>query len=132
MCTNQPEVQRGAMSETQLQAVHAALVGMLKEQRAVIDRIFTCTRVLKCPRRKPSAGMLHEALVYYGANASTPFIGDQADDLKAAFHAGCRRILVRSGLGAEALAEGIPDWVRPYAVFDDLAAAARSVLQASA
>ena len=64
----------------------------------------------KTPRMKPAAGMLREALVGYGANpADTPFVGDQLDDLKAAFHAGCRRVLVRTGLGRKALEGGLPD-----------------------
>jgi len=48
--------------------------------------------------------MLREALAIYGAKAAeTPFVDDQADDLKGAFHAGCPRILVRTGLGRRAL-----------------------------
>ena len=53
--------------------------------------------------------MLREALAHYGvAPADTPFVGDQADDLKAAFHAGCKRVLVRTGLGCKTLAKGLP------------------------
>jgi len=74
--------------------------------------------------------MLKEALSHYGAQASdTPFIGDQADDLKAAFHAGCRRILVRTGLGTKALAVGISDYLKPFGVADNLLAAALGILQ---
>jgi D-glycero-D-manno-heptose 1,7-bisphosphate phosphatase len=73
---------------------------------------------------KPAAGMLREALARFGARAAdTPFVGDQVEDLKAAFHAGCRRVLVRTGLGRKALEDGLPDYVRPVAVYDDLAAA---------
>jgi D-glycero-D-manno-heptose 1,7-bisphosphate phosphatase len=50
-------------------------------------------------------------------------VGDQADDLKAAFQAGCQRVLVRIGLGRKALAQGLPVYVEPVAVFDDLAGA---------
>jgi len=74
--------------------------------------------------------MLTEALSHYGAQArETPFIGDQADDLKAAFHAGCRRILVRTGLGAKAIAVGLPDYLRPFAIADDLRSAACDVVR---
>jgi len=34
---------------------------------------------------------------------------NQADDLKAAFHAGCRRILVRTGLGLKRLTRASPN-----------------------
>ena len=59
-----------------------------------------CICERKTPRMKPAAGMLREALARFGARAAdTPFVGDQVEDLKAAFHAGCRRVLVRTGLG---------------------------------
>jgi D-glycero-D-manno-heptose 1,7-bisphosphate phosphatase len=124
ICTNQPEVARGAMSSDQLQEVHQALQAMLREKDGLVDRIFCCTSIRKCPRRKPAAGMLDEALHYYGVAASdTPFVGDQVDDLKAAFHAGCRRVLVRTGLGNRTWQRGLPAYLRPVAVHDDLAAA---------
>ena len=92
ICTNQPEVERGAMTRDELDSVHEALEAMLGEQGAKVDRIFACTSIHKCPRRKPAAGMLREALAAFDAQPTeTPFIGDQSDDLQAAFHAGCRR-----------------------------------------
>lgn len=124
ICTNQPEVARGAMTHDQLDAVHEALTKMLAAQGARIDSILCCTCERKTPRMKPAAGMLLEALERFGARpADTPFVGDQVEDLKAAFHAGCRRVLVRTGLGRKALEEGVPDYVQPVAVYDDLAAA---------
>jgi D-glycero-D-manno-heptose 1,7-bisphosphate phosphatase len=73
---------------------------------------------------KPAAGMLREALASYGVRAAdTPFVGDQLADLKAAFHAGCPRVLVRTGLGRTALERGLPQYLEPVAVHDDLAAA---------
>lgn len=129
ICTNQPEVARGAMTTAELQIVHAALLARLKEDGAVVDRVFCCTSAAKCPRRKPAGGMLREALAHYGAPAHrTPFVGDQLDDLRAAFHAGCRRVLVKTGLGTKALAAGIPDYLSSVAVYDDLAAAALDLL----
>jgi D-glycero-D-manno-heptose 1,7-bisphosphate phosphatase len=130
VCTNQPEVARGVMSDAQLQTVHTTLLAMLKDRGAVIDRVFSCTSFLKCPRRKPSAGMLRDAFAHYGANPEKViFVGDQADDLKAAFHARCRRALVRTGLGAKTLAAGVPDYLRPFSVHDDLLAAALAIVQ---
>jgi D-glycero-D-manno-heptose 1,7-bisphosphate phosphatase len=133
ICTNQPEVARGAMTQEELAVVHKALQAMLASEGARIDAILCCTRTVKCPRRKPSAGMLREAVRQYGTLAvETPFIGDQADDLKAAFHAGCRRVLVRTGLGRKTLEEGIPSYVAPVAVYDDLGAAVDAELASSA
>lgn len=130
ICTNQPEVGRGAMTLAQLQVVHTALEKRLQEEGGKVDRIFSCTSVHKCPRRKPSGRMLKEAVAHYEARAAdTPFVGDQVDDLKAAFHAGCRRILVRTGLGTKALAAGVPDYLEPYGIADDLLVAALGIIQ---
>lgn len=43
ICTNQPEVARGAMTRQQLEKVHTALTALLKDRGALIDRIFGCT-----------------------------------------------------------------------------------------
>jgi D-glycero-D-manno-heptose 1,7-bisphosphate phosphatase len=129
ICTNQPEVARGVMSRQQLDALHQALERMLAAQGARVDMILCCGYDHKCPGRKPSGGMLREALAHYRATPSeTPFVGDQADDLKAAFHAGCKRVLVRTGLGRKTLEDGLPQYVSPVAVHDDLAAAVEARL----
>ncbi len=124
ICTNQPEVARGVMSHDALNVVHEALTRMLAAKGARIGRILCCTCERKTPRMKPAAGMLREALADYRArSADTPFVGDQLADLQAAFHAGCRRVLVRTGLGQKALESGLPQYIEPVAVYDDLAAA---------
>jgi D-glycero-D-manno-heptose 1,7-bisphosphate phosphatase len=123
ICTNQPEVARGILSQEQLNAIHEALQHMLAVRNARVDLILCCGYDHKCPRRKPSAGMLREALARYRAMpGETPFVGDQGDDLKAAFHAGCKRVLVRTGLGRKTLEQELPQYLAPVAVHDDLAA----------
>jgi D-glycero-D-manno-heptose 1,7-bisphosphate phosphatase len=83
ICTNQPEVARGVMTRAELEAVHRGLADMLLAEGATVDRVLCCTAGAKCPRLKPAAGMLAEALARYGAAAAeTPFVGDQADDLR--------------------------------------------------
>jgi D-glycero-D-manno-heptose 1,7-bisphosphate phosphatase len=133
ICTNQPEVARGAMSRAELDAVHQALRDMLAREGAVVDAVYCCTSTARSPWRKPSPGMLKAALQRYRARAQdTPFVGDQVDDLKAAFHAGCPRFLVRTGLGSKVLEQGIPDYVRPVTVADDLWEAAEKILERGA
>lgn len=125
ICTNQPEVGRGVVTRSQVDRIHEALKAMLAAEGATVDLILCCGSVRKCPWRKPSGGMLAAAAERYGARAAeTPYVGDQADDLKAAFHAGCKRVLVRTGLGRKTLEHGLPTYVSPVAVHDDLAAVA--------
>jgi D-glycero-D-manno-heptose 1,7-bisphosphate phosphatase len=122
ICTNQPEVARGVLSPEQLNVIHEALRQMLAARGATVEFTLCCGYDHKSPRRKPGGGMLREALARYGAvPTETPFVGDQVDDLKAAFHAGCRRVLVRTGLGRKTLEQGLPQYLSPVEVHADLA-----------
>jgi len=133
ICTNQPEVGRGVMRHDDLERVHDALRALLAAEGAVIDAVFCCTTLYKSPRRKPFGGMLTEALARFGGDpAATAFAGDQADDLKAAFHAGCRPFLVKTGLGGKTLAAGLPAYVGPVTVCDDLPAVVDALLREGA
>jgi D-glycero-D-manno-heptose 1,7-bisphosphate phosphatase len=118
ICTNQPEVARGILSQEQLNAIHEALEHMLAARDARVDLILCCGYDHKCPRRKPSAGMLREAHARYRAiPGETPFVGDQADDLKDASECWSAR-----AWGPKTLAQGLPQYLAPVAVHDDLAA----------
>ena len=129
ICTNQPEVARRVLTRAELDAVHQALTAMLAAEGAIVDLVLCCTTEAKCPWRKPAGGMLAEALAQLGAVAAeTPFVGDQIDDLRAAFHAGCKRVLVKTGLGRKTLADGLPPYLSPVSVQDDLAAAVDAAL----
>src|SRR6478752_212145 len=123
VCTNQPEVARGIINRRQLDAIHETMRRQLGRMGARIDLILCCTDDCRSQARKPGPGMLIDAMRRFGAKpADTPFVGDQLDDLEAAAHARCRRVLVRSGNGARTEREGIPNTVRPMGVHDDLAA----------
>jgi D-glycero-D-manno-heptose 1,7-bisphosphate phosphatase len=130
VCTNQPEIGRGVVSAAAIERVHRALSDMVSARGGHIDLIQCCGAIVKSPRRKPAAGMLREAIQAFEAEpASTWFVGDQKDDLQAAFHAGCRGVLVKTGMGAKTLAQGLPSYLLPVTVFDDLAAVATAILK---
>jgi len=130
ICTNQPEIGRGVVSAADIEHVHNGLKDMVAARGGRIDLIRCCGAVAKSPRQKPAGGMLREALRAFGAApASTWFVGDQKDDLQAAFHAGCRGALVKTGLGLKTLAQELPWYILPVTVFDDLASVAAAVLQ---
>jgi D-glycero-D-manno-heptose 1,7-bisphosphate phosphatase len=121
VCTNQPEVEEGVITERQLAEVHKAMRRQLADRGARLDLIFCCTRDHKSPSRKPGPVMLIDALRKFGARpAATPFVGDQVTDLVAAARARCPRVLVKTGLGKETLTDGLPNTVQPVEICEDL------------
>lgn len=130
ICTNQAEIGRGVLTPDQVRHVHDALVAMLHARGAAVERVFCCGTLAKSPFKKPAGGMLRDAMRTFGATApETFFVGDQKADLQAAFHARCRGILVRTGMGAKTLAAGLPAYLAPVEAADDLAAAVDLVLK---
>ena len=132
ICTNQPEVARGVLSQEQLDVFTRPSGRCCEPQReGRYDPLLRLRSQMPAPqalRRHVAGGAGH----YRVAAADTPFVGDQADDLKAAFHAGCKRVLVRTGLGSKTLAEGLPQYLSPVAVHDDLAAVVSAQLASKA
>jgi D-glycero-D-manno-heptose 1,7-bisphosphate phosphatase len=131
VCTNQGVVGRGYIGADMLGRINEHLARQLAAEGGRWDAMFICSDHPDRPtrRRKPGPGMLEEALQMFQADpAATPMIGDNLRDLEAAAALGCPRHLVRTGHGAKAQAEGIPDRVLPVRVHDDLAAAVTALL----
>ena len=55
ICTNQPEVARGVLSQADLDTVHRALERMLESHGARVGLILCCGYDRKCPRRAVGA-----------------------------------------------------------------------------
>lgn len=130
--TNQAVVGRDELSLAGLHAIHAQMQKNLAEKDAHIDHIFFCTDTTIEPhyRRKPAPGMLLEALKYFDARPAYSYlIGDALRDLEAAYHAGCQRILVRTGKGAKTEKEGLPNFLKPVSIYDDLITAVEALLE---
>jgi len=135
VCSNQSVVGRGVIDEAMLERIHEKLAAELARAGARLDAIFHCSDTPQNagPRRKPAPGMLFEAMRRFRIAAEdTVMIGDALSDLEAASAAGCRRILLRTGKGAMAQAEGLPRHVLPVAVCEDLAAAVDNLLETAA
>jgi D-glycero-D-manno-heptose 1,7-bisphosphate phosphatase len=129
--TNQSGVGQGLLSLDMLERIHEQLRQSLAAQGAHVDLILTCTEPpwSDHERRKPRPGMLLEAMRHFRVPAEdTVMIGDQLTDLQAAFAAGVRRVLVRTGKGAELQAKGLPDDILPVAVYDNLHSATDALL----
>lgn len=105
--TNQTCVGKGLVTELELDGIHRRMRDLLREEGgedASIDSIHVATTVstIPCDRRKPSPGMVLEAMAAHGfAPDDTCFVGDTATDMQAAFRAGAgvTRVLVGTGYG---------------------------------
>ena len=130
VCTNQSAVGRGQLPLATLDAIHARLTQEVAAAGGRIDAIFFAPDTPEAPteRRKPGAGMLREALAMFDADpARTPMVGDHLRDMQAAAAAGCPRILVRTGHGAEMQRAGLPPALG-ITVCDDITAAVAHIL----
>ncbi|MCS6864131.1 MAG: HAD family hydrolase [Gemmataceae bacterium] len=92
--TNQPDVARGTLAQSTVEAIHAQLVTQLP----ILD-IFTCFHDSsdRCRCRKPQPGLLLAAAAQWDVNLSEAFlIGDRWSDIAAAQAAGCRGVLIET------------------------------------
>jgi D-glycero-D-manno-heptose 1,7-bisphosphate phosphatase len=131
ICTNQACVGKGIIDEAMLDRIHDKLFDALARDNAKIDALFFAPDPpwAQTERRKPGAGMLREAMQRFRKSpAETVFIGDSLIDLQAGVTAGVRRILVRSGKGAQTQATGLPQDVLPVTVAEDLPEAVNRLL----
>jgi histidinol-phosphate phosphatase family protein len=111
--TNQPVIARGLCTRDDLQAIHSRLSELLAIEGAHVDAIYYCPHHpethhrdpgsvpelrVACECRKPAPGMLLQASRDLGIDlAASVFIGDRATDVKAAWRAGMRSVLVGGG-----------------------------------
>jgi D-glycero-D-manno-heptose 1,7-bisphosphate phosphatase len=129
--TNQSIIGRGTIDRAMLDRIHEKMTAALSREKAFIDRLYFCPDAPweATDRRKPGPGMLHEALSDFSASASqTPFVGDNITDMQAALKAGCPRILVRTGKGADIQASGKLADVLPVKIHENLSDAVADLL----
>jgi D-glycero-D-manno-heptose 1,7-bisphosphate phosphatase len=95
--SNQAGVGRGAMTEADLERIHARMRRDVEEAGGWIDAIYHCPHDWDdgCACRKPKPGMLFQAQRDWSLDLSrVPFIGDDERDAQAAEAAGCRPLRV--------------------------------------
>jgi len=130
MVTNQTVISRGILSKNELQKKLVLFQNYLKEfdSSAIFDAVYFCPhhpnaslleyKVL-CECRKPKPGMLLQASRELNIDLSQSFmIGDRVSDITAAHLAGCKSILLKSGMhqkksietDLELVEEIIPDY----------------------
>ena len=126
--TNQSGIGRGLYDEAMLAKIHQHMRDRVRAAGGELAGVYYCPHLPEdgCDCRKPRPGMFRALERELGvAVRGAPYIGDRISDVEAAEGVGARPILVRTGTGAatEALLGS-----RAVPVFDDLAAAARSLL----
>ena len=92
--TNQPDITRGAMSETELLKMHE----YLKKEIPVIDAIAVCPHddANQCDCRKPKPGLLLTAAKEFSIDLRQSYIvGDSVRDIGAGKAAGCKTIFLK-------------------------------------
>jgi len=126
--TNQSGVGRGLYDEATLAKIHEHMRERARAAGGEIAGVYYCPHLPDdgCDCRKPKPGLFRALERELRVSViGAPYIGDRLSDIEAALGVGAQPILVRTGTGAatEALLAG-----RDVPVFDDLAAAARSLL----
>jgi len=143
--TNQPAVARGLVTEGEVLALEAEIERFLRDGGGVIDAFYYCPHHpratlpvyrVACECRKPRPGMLLRAARELDLDlAASTMIGDRLSDVAAGQRAGCRTILVETGMHAappiESL-DGPAPLATPDHVVPDLAAAVDIVLDTPA
>ena len=104
MVTNQSVVARGALSEGDLQKIHAEIVGRLAQDGAVLDGIYYCPHHpteglgnyrIDCDCRKPKPGMIRRAAEELDIDPALSYVvGDQLSGIELAPAVGATGILV--------------------------------------
>ena len=108
--SNQSGVARGLFTLESVGTVHERIAELLRASAARIDAFHFCPHhpeadVLEfradCDCRKPRPGMLRRAAAELGLDlVASWMIGDRVSDLEAGAAAGCRTVLVRTGVGS--------------------------------
>jgi len=105
--TNQSGVGRGLLTKEQVRAVNERVLQLLGKD--LIDDIYCCFDDPNDPAegcRKPSPKLIFHARNEHNINLSSSyFIGDRLADIQAGKNAGCKTVLVLSGLHRHEISE---------------------------
>jgi D-glycero-D-manno-heptose 1,7-bisphosphate phosphatase len=101
VATNQPDVGRGTLEQSVVEAIHAHMLAQLP-----IDRVEVCyhsgNEQPPCDCRKPRPGMLlRAARELNGDLAQSWMVGDRWRDVDCGQAAGCRTVFVNRGYAEE-------------------------------
>lgn len=128
--SNQQGVALGITPAEELEKINAALQAALAPHGFGVRKFYYCTALASenHPWRKPSPGMILAARDEFGLNLEGAFmIGDKEIDVECGLRAGCRPLLVLSGVTH---GQSWTKWAhQPEAAFENLLEAARYVVE---
>jgi len=129
--SNQSGVGRGYFTLADVEKVNQHLVRELGREGVQFEQVYIAPEAPEAPSRgrKPSPQFLFDARDEFGVDlAQSYMIGDKLIDLECGWNAGVKRcLLVRTGYGAE-LERTAEDRLAAATVVDDLAAAAKWIV----
>ena len=132
LVSNQSGVGRGYFTLADVERVHDHLTAELARDGVHFQKIYVAPEAPDQPSRgrKPSPQFLFDAREEFGVDLSRSYmIGDKLIDLECGWNAGVKKsLLVRTGYGAE-WERDAPEKVAKAVVADNLAAAAKWILQ---
>ena len=101
--SNQAGVERGIFPRARLQEITRNMRAAIRKRGGKLDAVYYCTHTpeRKCGCRKPKPRMLRKAARRFSLDLKrSVFVGDNATDVATGRAAGCRTVLVLSGVTA--------------------------------
>jgi D-glycero-D-manno-heptose 1,7-bisphosphate phosphatase len=135
--TNQSGVARGYFPRELIDQVHQKMRGLLEDEGAFLDGIYTCTHAPPskgeaggCGCRKPRIGLMKQAAEELNLDLEKSYVvGERFKDVEMARNAGAKAILVLTGYGKGELEFlGQTSKVQADFVAEDLAEAVQWIL----
>ena len=133
--TNQSQIGRGKLTYGEYEAKMTALKRELAGHGVTIDAVYCCPHIPtdNCSCKKPLPGMLRQAERDFDLDiARSVVVGDTGpSDMAMARAAGCKAVLVRTGLGEGSLGEFRHLWagIEPDFVAVDVLEAVRWIVR---
>ena len=130
LVSNQAGVDRGIFPRARLQEITRKMLAAIRKQGGKLDAVYYCTHTpeRKCLCRKPKTGMLRKAARRFSLDLErSVLVGDNATDVEMGRAAGCRNVLVLSGVTTRKNARRLKS--APDFVARDLSAAANWILR---
>ena len=130
LVSNQAGVGRGLFSQSALDEITRNMLRNMKARGGRIDAVYYCTHTpeRRCRCRKPRAGLLRVAARRFSLDLKGSIVvGDNATDIAMGRAAGCRTVLVLTGVTTRKAAAKLAH--PPDRITKDLRGAARWILK---